>query len=126
MQLGTWTDRQKPGCGAVQIAQQLRALAALPEGLGLSQITNMAVYNSHLKRSEALFWPPQVPSIHTVHRHIYTDKIPIHIKLKNKKSKTRRLGILSLVDSRRNLALQQTKFHYTIFLNFFFTIFFIL
>lgn len=39
-------------------SQWLRELASLPEELGLILCTLTSVYNSRLRGSDALFWPP--------------------------------------------------------------------
>ena len=55
------------------MAQQLRALAALPEDSGLKPRSHKVAHNcnSSFKRPDALFCPPWAPGTHVVHRHTY-------------------------------------------------------
>lgn len=53
------------------MAQQLRVLGALPEGIGTIPNTRMAAHticNSCPRGSNSLFWPPWVPVVHTVQK----------------------------------------------------------
>jgi hypothetical protein len=56
---------------AGKMIRQLRALTSLPEDLSSVPRTQLTiVYNSHSSGSDALFWSPQAPGIHPVHRHM--------------------------------------------------------
>ena len=62
------------------MAQQLKALAALPEDPSSSQAPTgclTTIYNSSFRGSDALFWPLWVEGKHV---DIHVDKTPIHIK----------------------------------------------
>ncbi|EGW04989.1 hypothetical protein I79_003494 [Cricetulus griseus] len=68
------------------MAQQLRALVALPEDLGSSPSTHMAAY-SHLQLQSQGIQHPLPVSMGTRHGcgaqpDMYTGKIPIHMKSK--------------------------------------------
>jgi hypothetical protein len=59
-----------------EMAQQLRALAALPENLDLISSTHLwltIVYNSN-----ALFWPLRIPDVYVVHRYTYRQNTHTH------------------------------------------------
>lgn len=69
------------------MALQLKALAVLPEVVGLSfpartwRLTT--VHNSGSKESDTLFLSPKAPGTHVMHKY----KEPIHIKIKFKLKK---------------------------------------
>ena len=61
--------------GAEVMTQQLRALTVLAEGLSWISSAHIVIhniYNSRPRWPDALIRPPQVPSIHMVHRHRHT------------------------------------------------------
>jgi hypothetical protein len=68
--------------GVGEIAQWLISLDVLPEELGLVTSTYLGATHNLLKfsprRSNTLFWPLRVSSVHMVH----VRKYPIHMNLK--------------------------------------------